>query len=83
MKRKAHGAREPTHILKYVEIASTAQRGDSPAPAINQRFLATRSKSLRVFTQKYSPACSIRFSEKNFGKSDNILALPYYAAFCV
>ena len=38
MKRKAHGAQEPRHIWKYVEVTSTAQRGDSPAQAINQRF---------------------------------------------
>ena len=40
MKLKAHGAQEPRHIQKYVEVASTAQRGDSPAQAINQRFLS-------------------------------------------
>ena len=39
MKRKAHGAQEPRHIWKYVEVTSTAQRDDSPAQAINQRFL--------------------------------------------
>jgi hypothetical protein len=39
MKRKAHGAQKPRHILKYVEVSSTAQRSDSPAQAINQRFL--------------------------------------------
>jgi len=38
MKRKAHGAGEPGHIQKYVEVTSTAQRSDSPAQAINQRF---------------------------------------------
>jgi len=39
MKRKAHGAQEPRHIQKYVSVASTALRSDSPAQAINQRFL--------------------------------------------
>jgi len=43
----------------------------------------TRSKSLNVFIGKYSPAYSIRFSENNFGKIDNTLAIPHYAAFCV
>ena len=38
MKRKAHGAQKSRHIQKYVEVASTAQRSDSPAKAINQRF---------------------------------------------
>jgi len=38
MKRKAHGAQKPRHINRIAEAASTAQRGDSPAQAINQRF---------------------------------------------
>lgn len=41
------------------------------------------SKSLSVFTQKYKPSYSIRFSEKNFGKSEQLLSVPLYAAFCV
>jgi hypothetical protein len=40
MKRKAHGAQEPRHIKEYVEVTSTAQRSDSPAQAIIQRFLS-------------------------------------------
>jgi len=40
MKRKAHGAQKPRHINKIVEVASTAQRRDSPAQAINQGFLS-------------------------------------------
>ena len=43
----------------------------------------TRSKSLAVFTQKYNPAYTIRFSEKNFGINGDIHAIPHYAAFCV
>jgi hypothetical protein len=42
MKRKAHGAQEPKHIQRYVEVTSTAQRSDSPAQAINQRFLYSK-----------------------------------------
>jgi len=38
MKRKAHGAQKPRHINRIVEVASTAQRSDSPAQAINQGF---------------------------------------------
>jgi len=38
MKRKAHGTQEPRHINGIVEVTSTAQRGDSPARAINQHF---------------------------------------------
>ena len=45
MKRKAHGAQEPRHIQKYVEVTSTAQRSDSPAQRINQRFRNTYEMS--------------------------------------
>jgi len=38
MKRKAHGAQEPRHIVIYRGY-SAAQRSDSPAQAINQGFL--------------------------------------------
>lgn len=41
------------------------------------------SKSLSVFIQKYKPNYSIRFSEKNFGKTDHMLFIPLYAVFCV
>jgi len=48
-----------------------------------KKGVSTKSKSLNVFTKKYSPAYSIRFSEKNFGKDEKLLSLPHYAAFCV
>jgi hypothetical protein len=38
MKRWAHGTQEPRYINKIIEVASTAQRSDSPTQAINQRF---------------------------------------------
>ncbi len=42
-----------------------------------------RSRSLSVFKQKYSPDFSIKFSQKNFGKTDDVISLPLYAAFLV
>jgi len=48
-----------------------------------KKGIKTRSRSLSVFAQKYAPAWSIRFSEKNFGAEGNIRAIPHYAAFCV
>jgi len=48
-----------------------------------KKGIKTRSKSLSVFAGKYSPACLIRFSEKNFGRSEDIFSIPHYAAFCV
>ncbi|MGN1101566.1 MAG: ATPase, partial [Huintestinicola sp.] len=40
-----------------------------------------RSRSLSVFKQKYSPDYAIRFSQKNFGKSEDVISIPLYAAF--
>jgi hypothetical protein len=54
MKRKAHGAQEPRHIKEYVEVASAAQRSDSPAQAINQRFLKTCLTNNQYYTIKTS-----------------------------
>lgn len=42
-----------------------------------------RSKSLKQFNKMYQPEKIIRLSEKNFGLSDDIYALPLYAAFCI
>ena len=40
-----------------------------------------RSRSLSVFRQKYSPDYAIRFSQKNFGKTEDVISVPLYAAF--
>jgi ADP-heptose:LPS heptosyltransferase len=61
MKRKAHGAQEPRHILKYFEVTNTAQRSDSPARAINQRFL--------------TPSNKILFNALLYGIGDNLVLL--------
>lgn len=42
-----------------------------------------RSRSLSVFKQKYAPDCAIRFSQKNFGKTDDVISIPLYAAFLI
>ena len=42
-----------------------------------------RSRSLNMFAQKYSPDKCIRFSQKNFGKSNDIISVPLYAAFLI
>ena len=47
-----------------------------------KKGLKVHSKSLNEFIKKYSPCCSIRFSEKNFGSTDSIFSVPHYAAFC-
>ncbi|MDR2842073.1 MAG: ATP-binding protein [Spirochaetaceae bacterium] len=48
-----------------------------------KKGIKTHSKSLNQFIQKYHPAYSLRFSEKNFGQAENILSIPHYAAFCL
>lgn len=40
-----------------------------------------RSRSLSVFKQKYSPDYAIRFSQKNFGKTEDVISIPLYAVF--
>lgn len=42
-----------------------------------------RSKSLKQFNKMYQPEKIIRLSEKNFDLSDDIYAVPLYAAFCI
>ncbi len=42
-----------------------------------------KSKSLNHYRNLYNPEISIRLSEKNFGYSEGVLAIPLYAAFCI
>jgi hypothetical protein len=47
MKRKAHGAQKP-RLQRYVEVASTAQRSDSPAQTFNQHFQKKEWRETRI-----------------------------------
>lgn len=40
-----------------------------------------KSRSLSIFKQKYSPDYAIRFSQKNFGQTEEVISIPLYAAF--
>jgi predicted AAA+ superfamily ATPase len=42
-----------------------------------------RSKSLRVYTEKYKPPYSVRTSARNFGYENGIKSVPLYALFCL
>lgn len=42
-----------------------------------------RSRSLSVFVSSYKPIYSIRLSLRNFGRKDNLKAVPLYAIFCI
>jgi predicted AAA+ superfamily ATPase len=77
------------HTLFYwagehtAELDFVMQNGGEIVAVEVKKGIKTHSKSLNVFTQKYNPAYSIRFSEKNFGQKENVRSLPHYAAFCV
>ncbi|GFH42011.1 ATPase [Lactococcus hodotermopsidis] len=43
----------------------------------------TRSKSLNVYTEKYSPNYAIRISSKHFGFENGIKSVPLYAVWCI
>jgi len=43
----------------------------------------TQSKSLTMFVKRYSPDRALRLSLKNFGSTNNVAAVPLYAAFCI
>lgn len=43
----------------------------------------TKSKSLKIYMEKYNPKYAIRISTKNFGYTNNIKSIPLYAAFLI
>jgi len=43
----------------------------------------SKSKSLGIFRGKYAPARAVRLSSKNFGSTDGVLAVPFYAVWCL
>lgn len=43
----------------------------------------TKSKSLKVYLEKYNPKYAIRISTKNFGFDGKIKSIPLYAVFCI
>lgn len=43
----------------------------------------TKSKSLRVYRERYKPAYAIRISGKNFGFANGIKAVPLYAVYMI
>ncbi len=77
------------HALYYwtsehmAELDYVIQKGAGVIGIEVKKGVSTKSKSLGVFTQKYNPAYSIRFSEKNFGRDGQLFSLPHYSVFCV
>ena len=75
--------------LHYWESANSAevdfivQNEDGVIPIEVKSAENVRSKSLKVFVEKYVPRYSIRLSSRNFGFENGIKSVPLYAAFCL
>lgn len=65
------------------ELDFVLQKGNEIYGIEVKRGGHVRSRSLNMFAQKYSPDKCIRFSQKNFGKSNDIVSVPLYAAFLI
>lgn len=65
------------------ELDFVLQRGTEIIAIEVKKAEHTKSKSFSVFAAKYNPTKCIRFSEKNFGQTESVTAVPLYAAFCV
>lgn len=64
-----------------VELDFVLQKNDKIYAIEVKKGEHVRSRSLSVFKQKYSPDYAIRFSQKNFGKTEDVISIPLYAAF--
>lgn len=65
------------------EIDFVIRQNDSAIPLEVKSADNVKSRSLRLYAQKYSPSYSIRVSTKNFGFENNIKSIPLYAIFCL
>lgn len=65
------------------EVDFVIRQNDSVVPVEVKYADTVRAKSLKIFTEKYSPSYSIRLSAKNFGFENGIKSIPLYAVFCL
>lgn len=65
------------------EVDFVAQLHEYAVPIECKANEHVRSRSLRVYTDKYKPPYAIRISAKNFGFENGIKSVPLYAAFCI
>lgn len=65
------------------EIDFVIQDEDGVVPIEVKKARRTKSVSFNKFRQLYSSGKAIRFSKKNFGRVDDLLAIPLYAVFCM
>ncbi|MCL2521735.1 MAG: ATP-binding protein [Erysipelotrichales bacterium] len=65
------------------EIDFVLQKGNEIIAVEVKAGIRTKSRSLKIFIDKYHPSYSIRISLKNFGFENNIKSIPLYATFCI
>ncbi|MEL7600004.1 MAG: ATP-binding protein [Proteiniphilum sp.] len=65
------------------EVDFVIQKDTDVIPIEVKSGLRIRSKSLRIFMEKYNCPYGIRISKKNFGFENSIKSVPLYAAFCI
>ncbi len=65
------------------EVDFITRIGTNIIPIEVKSKINNHSKSLNTYIQRYSPAYSIRISQKNFGFENGIKSVPLYAVFCI
>ena len=75
--------RNDSKIGGLAEIDFILQEGINIVPVEVKSGERVTSRSLSVFVKKFSPAYSIRISEKNFGFENGIKSVPLYAVYCI
>ncbi len=65
------------------EIDFLLQKEEQIIPVEVKANTNVRSRSLAVFTKKYTPEYAIRISQKNFGFENQIKSVPLYAVYCL
>ena len=65
------------------EVDFVVQQGEYAIPVECKSNDNVRSRSLKLYVDKYAPPCALRVSGKNFGFENGIKSVPLYAAFCI
>ena len=65
------------------EIDFLLTRNNDVVPVEVKKGERVRSRSLSQYRLTYHPACSYRFSQKNFGVNEDVKAVPLYAIFAI
>lgn len=65
------------------EVDFVIQLGADVIPVECKYADNVQAKSLKIYTQKYTPPYAIRVSSKNFGFENGIKSIPHYALFCL